>query len=684
MTTTMNRQLKVIVFSDVVDSTVEMFADELIAMEQIRQDLLLLRDELKIHNGQLVKSLGDGLLITFDGPTQALEFIRGALVRLRQPDRHSLSHRFGLHTGEIYADGDDILGQGVHLASRLQTLAPVNGVAFVRSTLDLIDPRFRQQATSLGPQSMKGLPEAMEVFAIEGDQLRGTSLEHPGGFSVHAQRLASTPFELVQPIGRSDTKRTWLLRHRQQDCQAVLKLIPADAEHVDRLGLEVAALERLHHPRLPRVLDAFAHAGEFYFIQEHIPGASLKGSMDLLRRKQAIGALLDQCLELLDVLHTAGLIHGDLHPGNLIVDPVTDRFVLVDFSLLKTRVALATAASSQVDDAEQPLSETGRPFYSAPERARFGDLTPSIDLYALGVTALSLFTGQHPSRLVSPSQGDWVLDELDPEVVGWLQPLLAFSPANRVASASDARRLLKSPEAVAAPVPPLAAVTAPVPRQSLNKRQLEQVLTETYGPMVSLLLEQQPSQIPGDQVPALFQRLITAGLAETDLTSAIQLSQGAPAQSSPTVSSAPQAAPLDLGPARILSRYIGPVADLLWQQAVASGADSDRGRLQQHLEQAGVASTVVTAFFSDLDQQGTAADSATGTRSMDPPATSQAEEIDLEAFLLEQIGPIAPVLLKEVQRLPSAQQPSELLRRLHQFGLPDDLMARLVQQLEGR
>ena len=74
-----------------------------------------------------MKSLGDGLLVTFDGPTHTLEFIQSALQSLHSQGRQPLAHRFGLHTGEIYADGDDILGQGVHLASRLQTVSPANG-----------------------------------------------------------------------------------------------------------------------------------------------------------------------------------------------------------------------------------------------------------------------------------------------------------------------------------------------------------------------------------------------------------------------------------------------------------------------------------------------------------------------------------------------------------------------------
>jgi class 3 adenylate cyclase len=80
MTTSMERpqerHLKVVLFSDVVGSSERIFADELIAIQHIKEDLALIKETLQRHGGCLVKSLGDGLLATFDAPTPALEFIQ--------------------------------------------------------------------------------------------------------------------------------------------------------------------------------------------------------------------------------------------------------------------------------------------------------------------------------------------------------------------------------------------------------------------------------------------------------------------------------------------------------------------------------------------------------------------------------------------------------------------------------
>ena len=235
------RQLKAIVFSDVVDSSVKIFADELIAIQRIKEDLTLIREELQRHGGLLVKSLGDGLLATFDGPTQALEFIQAAVQKLSVRGRQSLAHRFGLHTGEIYADGDDILGQGVHLASRLQTVSPANGVAFVRSTYDLIDPRFRRLALALGEIELKGLPEPMQVFSLEAEQLLHDGQADAAGAVQLDALLADTPFELVRPLGRSTAQQTLLLQERQRARQGLIDQ-PRDQRQrdvVDRLIAEI-------------------------------------------------------------------------------------------------------------------------------------------------------------------------------------------------------------------------------------------------------------------------------------------------------------------------------------------------------------------------------------------------------------------------------------------------------------
>jgi len=724
------RQLRAIVFSDVVDSSLKIFADELIAIQRIKEDLSLIRDAVQSHGGLLVKSLGDGLLVTFDGPTQALQFIQSAVQALSARGRQSLAHRFGLHTGEIYADGDDIIGQGVHLASRLQTVSPANGVAFTRSTYELIDPRFRQLAKSMGDVELKGLPERMDLYCLGQEELlRFGRAPQEEGVSVDAL-LQDTPYSVVRPLSRSTERNTLLLQERQRDRQAVLKLIPADAELEEALRVEAACLDRLRHPRIPRVLDAYAQGGMFCFIQEYIAGPSLQGSLDLLRRKQRLAELLRQTLQVLVEVHAAGLVHGDIHPANLILPDSDAAPFLVDFSLLRARTE---SRRKDLEGAPLSLSEMGRPYFTAPERARFGRITPAADLYALGVSALLLYTGGEPSGLYDETLACWTLDALDPEVQRWLAPLLEDQPARRLKQAADALQLLDQPAPAAvpavapqSPVPPRSPLEGP--RQPVSKAGLHDHLVVIYGPMVELLLESTPSTIAPDQLPSVRERLVTAGLAVADVDEAIHQAQrplsdaevsSAQAdvpggQAVPAVMSAEKATPQGGQPSvssrqqdellQVLRDRIGPIADFLWTPDLAASLTQDPGRFRQQLEAASVPVAVIEELLARSVDQAVAPSPATPAASPASPAETDAppppppsqpgasnvrsasvagiSDDQLRDALTELIGPIGLTVMEQMADRSQADKPRAVLEVLQGFGVDPSVMAALARRFD--
>lgn len=707
-----SRQLRAIVFSDVVDSSLKIFADELIAIQRIKEDLALIREALQSHGGSLVKSLGDGLLVTFDGPTQALQFIQTAVQSLHARGRQSLSHRFGLHTGEIYADGDDILGQGVHLASRLQTVSPANGVAFARSTYELIDPRFRQLARSMGDVELKGLPERVELFSLSCDDLVrfGRSGEDErGGLDA---LLDDTPYSVVRSLSRSSLRQTLLLKERQRDRHAVLKVIPADASLEEALRVESACLDRLRHPRIPRVLDAYARDGRFCFIQEYIAGPSLQGSLDLLRRKQRLGELLRQVLQVLQVVHAAGLVHGDIHPANLIPTETGCAPFLVDFSLLRARTDAKRLQPDAMGSAS--VSEMGRPYFSAPERARFGRLTPAADLYALGVTALLLFTGGELSSLYDETQACWKLDGLDPEVMRWLAPLLEDQPARRLQNAADALQLLDQPSSISlATQSESAPVVSPPTRSAVNKADLQRHLVIVYGPMVDLLLESMPSTIEGQQIASLRDRLVAAGLATADVDEALHnasppvVDLGDPAVdgNQSVGSSATQSDELDLPRSAAstnddvllvhLRDQIGPIAELIWSSDLARLAREDPAALRRRLQSSSVPEGVIDSLLQRSSEAmpsvrpaspalETSAAPAAPIASVSTASPSPVSADDLREQLTELIGPIGQMVLSQVSSLAPEKQPAAIVDALRAYGVDEGLLADLQERLAAR
>lgn len=167
-----NRSIRVIVFSDVVESTSRMFRDEAEALRMIQSDLSGFEQQIRFYSGTLIKFTGDGILATFTNTSRALSFIEAAVLELQDRPGPGLQHRFGMHLGEIYQQGGDIVGQPVHLTARLQAISPVNGVAFTESTYANLDSRFRSSAVLLGAFELKGITGRINCYAIEEQSLR--------------------------------------------------------------------------------------------------------------------------------------------------------------------------------------------------------------------------------------------------------------------------------------------------------------------------------------------------------------------------------------------------------------------------------------------------------------------------------------------------------------------------------
>lgn len=681
------RHLKVVLFSDVVGSSERIFADELIAIQHIKEDLALIKETLQRHGGCLVKSLGDGLLATFDAPTPALEFIQSVVMKLNRRTGQSMQHRFGIHVGEIYADGDDIMGQGVHLASRLQTIAPPNGVAFVQSTFELVDASFRLRAELMGNVSLPGLPTSMFCYQISEENLLGERAAVRAEHDVINAVLAGTPFRIARPLGRTGSCRTFLLKDTQRHRHAVLKLFPGHPEQLSAIEVEVACLDRLRNPRIPRILDGYVRNGQYCLFQEWIPGPSLEGSFDYLRKKQRLSELLRQVLDLLSLIHHAGIVHGDIHPGNLIVGKDSGQLFLVDFAMVRSLAGPCAANEGAGRDSAFPtrhlettqaVGGLARLFFSPQERARFGHIWPGVDLYALGVTALCLHTGRQAGELYNQLDGGWDLGDLDPEVVSWLAPLLMESPGRRLQTAGDALQLLDRPSPLG--VTPLPA--SDTGTGSFDRERLRQLLSSTYGPVVELLLEGWPSLVPLEQRDALGNRLLEAGLKPDDVDAALSACRQEPLSEPPAAMAltSVDASPTDsTDQAALLAgwrRAIGPVADLLLTPELAGALLRDEPSAAAALSALDLPEAVVRELMAQARQER-----ADRKAPMDPAAETApcSEEADrqLRSALVAVVGPIGERIYADVEAVAAPMRLEAAVKALRGYSVPEDLIQEL-------
>jgi class 3 adenylate cyclase len=156
------RVLATVLFTDIVGSTA--LAERV--GDRRWHDLLdahhaAARRELARYRGSEVKSLGDGLLATFDGPARAVRCACAIAKAVRQLE---IEVRCGLHTGEIEIGEKDVQGIAVHIAARISAVAAAGETLVSRTVKDLVAGsglRFNDR----GKHSLKGLADAMELYA---------------------------------------------------------------------------------------------------------------------------------------------------------------------------------------------------------------------------------------------------------------------------------------------------------------------------------------------------------------------------------------------------------------------------------------------------------------------------------------------------------------------------------------
>ena len=158
-----DRVLATVLFTDIVDST-KLAA---ICGDQRWREIRAEHDAASVasveeHRGKWVKSTGDGILATFDGPARAIRCAQTIGDRI---GGLNLQIRAGLHTGEIDLLGDDVSGIAVNLASRIMGLAPNGSVAVSRTVKDLVAGSNISFA-ELGTHQLKGVPGEWQIYQV--------------------------------------------------------------------------------------------------------------------------------------------------------------------------------------------------------------------------------------------------------------------------------------------------------------------------------------------------------------------------------------------------------------------------------------------------------------------------------------------------------------------------------------
>src|SRR6516165_12199169 len=165
------RRLTAILAADVAGYSRLMGADEEGTHERHQAHLReLVNPKIEEHRGRIVKNTGDGLLAEFqsvvDAVRCAVEVQRGMLDREPElPEERRIWFRIGVNLGDVIAEDDDIFGDGVNVAARLEGLAEPGSICISRTVRDHIRDKLPYQFKYRGEQSVKNIVGPVRVYA---------------------------------------------------------------------------------------------------------------------------------------------------------------------------------------------------------------------------------------------------------------------------------------------------------------------------------------------------------------------------------------------------------------------------------------------------------------------------------------------------------------------------------------
>jgi adenylate cyclase len=169
----MQRRLTVILLADVVGYSALMERDEEGTLARLKRSRAeAIEPAIRDHGGRIVKLMGDGILVEFSSVVSAVEGarqIQHAVAQLGRtdPDAEPLLYRIGINLGDVIADGDDLYGDGVNIAARLQALAQPGGVVVSSTVFDQAAGRVAATFADLGEHAVKNIERPIRVYAVE-------------------------------------------------------------------------------------------------------------------------------------------------------------------------------------------------------------------------------------------------------------------------------------------------------------------------------------------------------------------------------------------------------------------------------------------------------------------------------------------------------------------------------------
>lgn len=171
--------------------------DEAATITLVQADLERMRALCAQHGGELLNTMGDGMMLCFPSAVEAVSFalhMQGEFGarKVTMPLEQALEHRVGVHLGDVFRlENGNVAGDGVNIAARLEAKAPPGGICMSQIVYETVKGKVPMRATFLGPQSFKNIAEPVQVWQV-----------------IPEITASVTP---PKPLGRRSQAKRWLL-----------------------------------------------------------------------------------------------------------------------------------------------------------------------------------------------------------------------------------------------------------------------------------------------------------------------------------------------------------------------------------------------------------------------------------------------------------------------------------------
>ncbi|GGB58535.1 adenylate cyclase [Roseibium aquae] len=218
------RRLAAVMCADVAHYSALMERDEDGTLDRLRAYRKVMSGLTARHCGRIVNTWGDAVIIEFSSVIEAVQCAVDIQTDLASrnadlPEAERMEFRIGINLGDLMVEGDDIYGDGVNVAARLQELAPVGGIMLSQAVYEQVRHRLALGFDPLGPRKVKNVSEPVETYGVRlggrnapdyGPSRSASQSDHPG---VNPQGGAASDDAQGQRLVNGYTQmRAWLQR----------------------------------------------------------------------------------------------------------------------------------------------------------------------------------------------------------------------------------------------------------------------------------------------------------------------------------------------------------------------------------------------------------------------------------------------------------------------------------------